>query len=306
MFLQLEVFDSNKRFQGYAEMMMDWTKKTWQIMDDDWFVWNRIGFSKGGTFEFKSWGVIWLWDQARNTVIFWDAPKNNFDFSNYSGQARIFDPRDSALKEGKINWKIDMTVKTSSTAAAAPGLTPLRIQLLTLLRKVLPCSYMDKNYKLIAPGLTKQGGGYTTCGSLPGFVTSELGGKPLGKGWETYMQKYSLNGTNAVRIKGLKYGAWVDGEIGKRPKPGDIYALLNHHKTDRVNDGISHVGVIMDSSGSVWKTADMGQGGGYDGKIDVERPYKADTGELWGESNQGGGYRTIAGWVDIDKYFAKK
>jgi hypothetical protein len=307
MHLQLEVFDTNGRFRGYAEMNMDWNTKNWQIVDDKALVWNRVGFSKGGSFELKPWGVIWIWDRSRNTVIFWDAPTGETDNLHRSGEARIFDPQDHSLKDGKIRWKIDLTKNVAASPGSNAASTPLRAKLLKVLREVLPCSYMDKNYVRITGGLKKQGGGYTTCGSLPGFVTSELGaGDPTKPQWMTYMNTYSLNGTNIVRTKGIKYNAWEWGGKGKRPKPGDIYVLLDHGKTNRETDGVSHVGVIIDSTGDIWKTADLGQGDGYQGKIDVIRPYKAASDELFGETNQGGGYRTLAGWVDIDRYFAKR
>ena len=309
MYLQLEVFDNRNMFRGNAGISINWTQKTWQVLEDKSSVWNRLCNSKNGKFEYRSNDVIWLWDQLRNPVIFWTPPKHGTDYSRSAGEARIYDPKDSALKEGRIKWKIDMTKKLGAAVAAMANnsaLSPLRVKLLQRLREVLPCSYGDKNYNLIAPGLTKQGGGYTTCGSLPGFVTSFLGaGDPHKPEWKTYMQRRSLNGTNAVRIKGLQYDSWVWGGEGKRPKPGDVYALLNNGKTDRKLEGISHVGVIMDSSGDVWKTADMGQGDGWSGKMDVIRPYKSASDELFGETIQGGGYRTLAGWVDIDKYFSK-
>jgi hypothetical protein len=309
MFLQLDVFDKMQIRRGSARMWLDWQKKTWTIEKDPQQIWGRLAFKPKGTFELKSWGVIWLWDQFRNTAIFWDAPSNPIDSKHKSGGGRIFEPKDQNFKDCSIQWSVDYvaSVNAAPDAGADAGsgeLSALRKQILATLRQVLPCTYMDKNYQKIAPGLTKQGGSYTTCGSLPGFVTSELGGKPKGKGYDNYMKVRSLNGTFGVRTKGIKYNSWVQAEPGKRPKPGDIYALLTPGKTDKLNDGISHVGVIMNSTGEVWKTADMGQGGGYDGKIDVQRPYKEATCELAGEINQGGGYRVLAGWVDIDKYFS--
>jgi hypothetical protein len=306
MFVQLAVFDTKNNLRGQARMKLDWQQKVWVIDQDQQWIWKRVGFSNMGTFEVKSWGVIWLWDQLRNTVIFHDAPRNGIDFKHSSGHARIYDPKDTAFKDGKISWSTNFAPAAES--AEAQELSPLRIKLIKLLNEVLPCVYESAKYDRITGKLRKNspgvGAGYTTCGSLPGFVSSELGGKPLGKGWEAYMKKKSLNGTNLVRTRGIQYNAWVEADLIKRPKPGDIYALLDKNLTDRLKDGIAHVGVIMDSSGSVWKTADMGQGGGFDGKINVERPYNATEGKLFGETNQGGGYRMLAGWVDIDKYFA--
>lgn len=309
MFIQLNVFDTSDRLRGQARMRLDWQQKTWIVEEDQQWVWRRVGYSNIGSFEVKSWGVIWIWDQLRNPVIFHDAPQHAIDFKHKSGHARIYDPKDSTFKDGKISWTIEAAAApNASTASATPTeLSPRRVRLLQLLNEVIPCTYASAKFDRITGKLRKDspgvGAGYTTCGSLPGFVTSELGAGGLkGDAWQKYMQKRSLNGTNAVRIKGIQYKAWVEADLIKRPLPGDVYALLNNGKSDRLNDGISHVGVIIDSSGDVWKTADMGQGGGWDGKF-VERPYKAKEGELFGETIQGGGYRVLAGWVDIDKYF---
>jgi hypothetical protein len=305
MLLKFDVIDSTQTLVGKTAINLDWKRHQWSVGEDKAHAWNHVSASRSGTFDFKDWDVIWLWDKARNVAIIWDAPKNATDYSTKNGQARLYDPADPNYKDNVINWTIDVPASAAAAARATYLATlPLRPRLMAILRDVLPCTYNDEKYKRIAPGLTKQGGNYTTCGSLPGFVSSELGGRPLGKGWDTYMKTRSLNGTNIVREKGIKYGAWVQGDPGKRPKPGDIYALLNWEKTDRLKDGISHVGVIIDSTGETWKTADMGQGTGYDGKIDTPRSYKPGTSELWGESNQGGGYRYLAGWIDIEKYFS--
>lgn len=311
MFIQLNVFDTGDRLRGQARMRLDWQQKTWTVDEDQQWIWRRIAYSNVGSFEVKSWGVIWILDELRNPVIFHDAPQNAIDFKHHKGHARIYDPKDSTFKDGKISWSINVAAATT-TNAQTPGtqateLSPRRVRLLQVIKEVIPCTYADGKFDRITGKMRKDskgvGAGYTTCGSLPGFVSSELGAAGLkGKAWESYMQKRSLNGTNAVRIKGIKFNAWVEADLVKRPLPGDVYALLNNGKSDRLNDGISHVGVIIDSSGDVWKTADMGQGGGWDGKF-VERPYKVKEGELFGETIQGGGYRTLAGWVDIDKYF---
>ena len=51
------------------------------------------------------------------------------------------------------------------------------------------------------------------------------------------MTKYSLDGTNRVRDIGLATAAGSNHGSGKKPKPGDIYALLNHGVTDKKTAG---------------------------------------------------------------------
>ncbi len=122
------------------------------------------------------------------------------------------------------------------------------------------------------------------------------------KALDRYMNKYSLNGTNLIRSRGIQHNCWREWSLGDRPQPGDLYGLLELNKHDRKRDGFCHVGVIQESSGDVWKTMDLGAKSGFDGAKDSVRPYNANTGELWGEDNQGGGYRVLAGWVDVDAY----
>jgi hypothetical protein len=321
MFIQLNVFDTADKFRGQARIKLDWQRKMWTVDEDHQWIWKRVGYSDSGAFEFKSWGVIWIWDQLRNTVIFHDAPQNEIDFKHRSGHGRIFDPRDNVFKDGKISWSIDATANAAAQQQVVPA-SDIRTKLIKRLRELLPCKLggtpkEQKDWDTITSYLTKVAG--TSCGSLPQFVSAYLGAEPLKNGkpsgnaaYAEYMKKRSLSGTKAIRDRGNQFGAWIEADLIKRPKMGDIYGLLDRDKngqplTDKKNDYIGHVGVILDASGPVWTTADLGQGNGWEGKIDVVRPYKADIGQLYGEVRQGGvsPYRVLAGWVDIDKYFAK-
>lgn len=119
--------------------------------------------------------------------------------------------------------------------------------------------FRDKQGNLIrlgseANGEVKKKRKYTTCGSLTGYVATLL------------KDSTGFGGTNGIRTKGLLYQAWVEPTGKNRPLPGDMYALLDGSGTI-----ITHVGVIQDASGNTWTTADMGQGGGWDGKKGVKR-----------------------------------
>jgi hypothetical protein len=164
-----------------------------------------------------------------------------------------------------------------------------------LLPAVLPSKYNEQKFVKLTFGLTKESpgvtSGYTTCGSLPMYVARTLGDKTIG-------------GTNGVRAAGIKHGAWVEAGGDARPRPGDLYALLNQDATDRVHDGISHVGVIVDASTDEWRTADAGQGDGWAADY-VTRAYDAEAGTLSGEIVGTTGprpARVLAGWIDVDAY----
>lgn len=313
MFVKVELFDANRIRRGEVKLFFDWRLKTWSLKDDPANVWNNICLAKSGRFEIKEWGVAWLWDGQRNILILWNAPNTEMDLFAPSAEGKIYDPINLAFKDGKLAWSIDFTASLNAgTTPAAPAqpLSAFRMHLLNRLNQLLPAPYLSANYNVLAPGLTRSSPGttggqgvYTSCGSMPGFVTSEMGtfkGKKF-KAHQEYMDRYSLNGTNIVRIKGVRYKCWKENDLVERPKPGDIYALLNNGATDKQNSGISHVGVIEKADGDMWTTMDLGQGTGFDGKR-VERHYKAAEGELFGETLQGGGYRVLAGWVNVDDY----
>ncbi len=316
MFIKIDVINNQGALKGNIRLRLDWQQKTWSLLEDPTLVWPSICKATTGKFEFKDWGVLWIWDNLRHLFILWDAPNDELDIFTPAASGAIFDPVDSAnFKDGKINWSIDFTPSNLAGAqpkpAAVQASSPFREHLLKRLNELLDAPYLSKNYDTLTgglrrtdPGVTGAAGVYTSCGSMPGFVTFEMGTfKGLkGKAHQDYMNKYSLNGTNIVRIKGLRYNCWRENDLVERPIPGDIYALLNKGDKDKKNSGISHVGVIQDCAGNPWKTMDLGQGSGFDGKKNAPRDYKADIGELYGETNQGGGYRVLAGWVNVDDY----
>ncbi|HBR56394.1 MAG TPA: hypothetical protein DEA22_02815 [Blastocatellia bacterium] len=311
MIINLEIFDSQKLSKGKVRVSLDWNSKTWSIEKDERMAWRSITLANSGRFELKDNGVIWLMENYQCIVILWEAPTGEMDLFGPPASGRIFGALDKSIIDAPIEWSVDFTASLYAKPKTQAPLSPFREHLLNRINQLLPAPYLSANYDILTgklrrddPGVKGSTGVYTSCGSMPGFVTGEIARYRGYKGhaYETYINKYSLNGTNIVRIKGLRYNCWTESDSSIRPKPGDVYALLNHGATDKKAAGISHVGVIEDSSGDIWKTMDLGQGTGFDGKK-VERPYKNDSTELFGETLQGGGYRVLAGWVDIDKYF---
>jgi hypothetical protein len=277
-------------------MKLDWGQKKWFLEKDEAQpIWERVGFSQKGPFEPQTGNeTIWLWDEPHihNTVIFWDAPASETVSRNNSGKGRIFDPKDPAFKEGKIEWTIE--------SAAPPALSPLRQRALAELVNLIPARY-PKSWPTTKDGLTTKGpegnwaknvfsslrqkakAGYTNCVEFPAYLVLVLNGgkKKLNPGFPPNTTK-----------------GWTDAGGGKRPLPGDIFILLNP------GDEFGHVGVIYDTSwksskGLLWRTADWGQGDGWDGDW-VERTYDPVKGTLTGGPNSP---RKILGWVDLDELF---
>lgn len=183
---------------------------------------------------------------------------------------------------------------TASAGDGAPSARRSKI-IDELLPGVLPSKYYELRFLKLTFGLTKESPavspGHTTCGSLPLYVAWSLGDK-------------AIRGTDGVRTAGVENGAWVEAGGDARPKPGDIYALLGKDATDRANDGISHVGVIVDASTDEWRTADAGLGDGWAADY-VTREYDPEAGTLSGENLGTNGPRSaqvLAGWIDVDLY----
>jgi hypothetical protein len=96
--------------QGSAQLYLDWGANRWYLEKEaPQGLWARVGYNPAGPFEPRPPDIVWLWDQARahNTVIFWNAPQSETQAGKNSGEARIYEPRDPLLKEGRIRWTID-------------------------------------------------------------------------------------------------------------------------------------------------------------------------------------------------------
>jgi hypothetical protein len=168
---------------------------------------------------------------------------------------------------------------------------------------------------------------YTNCGAFPGYIAKKLEGvgKAVTKGAmvrdpsDPKKFKYDARAETKINITmgitdvetiGKANGAWVPADGIKRPLPGDFYVLA---VDDTEKAKFSHVGVIIDTSGERWITADAGQGT-QDGPFNKEtkkyaykhgfsagfryRHYK--NGWLKGEETQGAGMAFLKGWVNID------
>lgn len=303
------------------KIAFNFNAKQWSLVEGNNVVWGKISASKKGRFDHQTQNSMQLWDAFTQILELYYPPKFESDKVMQKREGRILMAVDRSMKHTKLTWTTAAGVLLPEIPAQQIALpvvptpvimTAFRRHLIDRLKGLLPAPYNTPNNQVLAPGLNRETlrektPGYTNCGSLPGFVTAEMA-RFRNLNVENYLKNYFLNGTNLVRRRGQQYHSWVENDKpdgSKKPSPGDIYALLNRGSTDKQSAGISHVGVIQDTNGTHWKTMDLGQGvGGFDGRKDVEREYKPETFELSGEANQGGGFRVLAGWVDVDKYLA--
>jgi hypothetical protein len=163
--------------------------------------------------------------------------------------------------------------------------------------------------------------GFTTCGALPGWVMKQVGIKgPITGG-----------GLAGVRDEAIKINAWCDhSEIqamlykttygsDRRPLPGDVYILGSQANSRE----ILHIGIITNPEGTMWQTADSGQGSREQQKaLYVDRKYDPanrllDGEDVFANAAQATGLsaaqlkkygvrppRRLIGWVDIDRALA--
>ena len=122
---------------------------------------------------------------------------------------------------------------------------------------------------------------HTNCGAFPAYISKLIGGTGL-----------ILHGLSAgMKSASEKAEAWIEADGVNRPFPGDFYVLENPRGK------FSHVGVVVDDSTDVWRTADSGQVDGFAAGY-RDRRYK--DGSLTGEPTQRGGFGYLAGWLDIE------
>jgi len=343
MILDMTVNDPRNGRRSSSRLALDWVKKEWSIPQGGQPGWSGVGFSTKGPFELKPWGVMWLWDQPpgqkkRNTVILWNPPASDADHLHFTGQARIFDPKDPAFKDGRISWTVDLAAK----APNPPKLAPIRAKIKQLCEEALPAeidtllipgsAQMLKISTSMFPSIP----GFTNCGDFPGYIARKLNGdvkvKAAVKGiypdpqnigqfkeqspileiggniiaMEDFAKEIDKRAMADPKYKDLK--AWIPNDGIARPKTGDFYVL---HVSDAKLAKFSHVGVIIDASGDKWITADSGQGKEDPNPDKAKKKYAKgmgagfryrnyDKGWLTGEPTQGPEKRYLKGWVNVD------
>ena len=182
-------------------------------------------------------------------------------------------------------------VAAAALSLRKPRLSARRRRALEAVARVVPSEYGEAKFAELAPGYSPTDPalprGFTTCGYLPCYVGRSLG----------HAQGITQCGLDQLRINAKRANAWrAPNDSNARPLPGDFYGLEK--------DGtIVHVGVIIDASGDVWTTADAGQGSHEKQAAQfVRRRWDAQSKTLGGPAGQ----RPLAGWLDLDKFFAER
>jgi hypothetical protein len=173
--------------------------------------------------------------------------------------------------------------------------SPIRLRFKSILQGLLP-----------PPGTLTQGkkpAVGTACGELPGRVFLRV---PVIPPNQPGAFKINLPGAGIVFLttpmtqwEGFAQGVdrqhgartWIQLG-GQKPLPGDIYVLGKFEN----KAAFQHVGIILDSSGTDWMTADAGQGNGGQSGF-MKRTFNPATGQIDGEF---GNQAFLRGWADFD------
>jgi hypothetical protein len=314
MMLLLSVGTVKRVAVGAVRAQLDWTKRAWSVGREQG-AWWRTGLPERGPFQVRPNGKLWLMEPGAGALMVTldNAPTGPSDHIHKAGEGTLTDVTNPQWPITKLRWSRD-----GEGAGAAAGLAPIRSRAVALCNANLPATgYQEPpNCCEKTPGRKKDAAGNTGCGGFPGWMIRELGREKfikdevvVGKGskWETKVNVAS--DTIAWKQMALaiekKRGwppetLWKAYASGKRPLPGDIYVLKGY--VPRMNGiGFRHVGVIVDASGSTWKTADGGQGLGYAVGFNL-RPLEADSGKIKGEDQHPA---SVDGWVDLEALLEK-
>lgn len=278
----------------------------------------------------------------RNIAILHSAPKHEGDYAKTDGFGRIFAPSDSSLKDCRIKWKTPglsplrqrVLQILANKIPAYPGFVALGrpnhidVQKTPYKGKVTNCG--------VLPGWVAGQLGYYYPGQKRVSVAGE---QPVPKDAMQAAPKKNKNDPTEKTVyeaftgplaaswgfgatpemvsypkrveqsRGLHANTiWIqysgDGaDKSRRPKPGDIYVLCSSPS----GGSFQHVGIIIDSVGSEWRTADLGQCG-CNAQAYKRRMFDEAAGTLIldpPETNiPDGGTRWLHGWVDIDQLFS--
>lgn len=258
------------------------------------------------------------------------------------GTARIYDPKDPAFKDAHVRWKtkgltpvrqrvLEIIYRTFPAYPGAMGLPNIidssksygtnsfgKITncgvlpgwIARQLGYYLPFEEKYKNWKFRTQEYTNK---------IPENEVFKLDkadkGKssfvsPLAAGWGHIPELPVISSYPILleKARGLPPGTiWIPYYGGRqnknrRPKPGDIYVLMQD-----LGGHFAHVGVIVDAVGSIWRTADCGQAG-KNAAAYKKRIFNEDAGTLIvdpPESNTpDGGTRYLEGWIDIDHLYS--
>lgn len=291
---------------GSVRMEVDWTRRSWSVGAEQWG-WVRARLPGQGPFQVRPNGALWLMEPvARALMVTIDnGPTSPVDVSHRTGSGTLCDVTNPQWPVAKLSWSREET--------GAADLAPIRKQAVAVCTANLPASGVQEPANCVesTPGKKKGADGATGCGGFPGWMIKQLGPEKFSKHTMTVKwtapdgsQKQATIGVTSPTIGWEQLGLGIEkargaapGTVwklytpgGPRPLPGDIYTLK------KPNGAFRHVGVIIDPTGSAWKTADGGQGLGFAVGF-RPRTFDPTTGLLEGEDKQPA---FLKGWVDLE------
>ena len=288
----------------YAEIELDFVSQGWSLKSGK-EQWRDVVTADHGPFEQKPWGVMWLLDNAsavtRTPLILWSAPTSEGDTVHVSGDGRVYQPAFAGVRDSIVKWQF---LRHSMSAAQPAGDdTPVRRRVVQLCQEAFPqtSGYIYFTSQHSGPG--------TNCGAFPGLIMGRYPVVPAYKrGAFKVKTKTDLLYLTSPTTQWKELAEAVDAQMNppkkvwvpfngsNRPKPGDIYSLLQHEDRSK----FQHVGIFVKEEGDTWITADGGTGeNGYQGGWN-HRKFKS-SGEIQGEK---GNLAWVAGWVDLDNLHA--
>jgi hypothetical protein len=285
-----------------ADIELNFTNNTWSLPPSA-VKWGGVMFSDRGSFEVKSWGVMWLMDgqpgrKKDSAVILHDAPTGEKDMARSAGAGRVFAPAAPKFKDSSVQWRV--TKRAGANGAASGGEnSKVRAKAKQIAESLVPPIGQLTN------GQKPAGAVGTGCGEFPGRVLKRMPvagpGQPNafsldvpGSG-KLYLTSPTTHWEKFAKAIDQKFQpakkTWVDFTGSNRPKKGDIYLLSNFGEKSK----FQHVGMIISAEGSDWITADGGQGNGWQSGLIRRKFYPS--GQIDGEF---GNKAWLKGWVDLD------
>lgn len=307
MMLVLSVGTVGRVVVGSVRVEIDWGRRLWSVASRP-SSWTQARLPERGPLQARPNGALWLLEPiARALMITIDnAPTGPLDAARRTGNGTLCDVTNPQWPVTKLSW-------SREEAGGAAGLASIRTQAVAVCVANLPASGVQEPANCVesTPGKKKGADGATGCGGFPGWMIKQLGAEKFSKHTTTVRwtapdgsQKQATIGVTSPTIgweqlalgiekargspPGTLWKLYTPG--GPRPLPGDIYTLK------KPGGAFRHVGVIIDTTGSAWKTADGGQGQGFAVGF-RPRSFDPGTGRLEGEDKQPA---FLKGWVDLE------
>lgn len=291
---------------GPVRVEVDWASRSWATAGQ--WGWGRVPMPTKGPLRTNN-GTLWLMEpNGPGVVVMMDrAPAGPADIANTNGSGTLCDTNDRRWPSVKLAWSRD----TGSGQASSAAVARLRDEIEAICNANLPADFKlqePANCCVAEKGKVKGPDRVTGCGQFPAWVLTRTSGRFIrdkvltekGTPWAATVS--TMQDTIRWEEMSKIIGKMKNRSIWKlydptrpdiRPKKGDIYLLK---KTEKKNADFAHVGIVIDASGTAWKTADAGQGKGFAVGF-RRRTFDPVTAKIQGEE---GVLQYFKGWVDLE------